>query len=105
MDYFSGDYYPLTPYSLDNAVWMAWQFDRPEIGEGVVQVFRRAENPYESARFQLRGLEPAARYVVTDIDSGKSRELTGGELNGSGLQVTAEKRPRAMVLVYRRISP
>jgi alpha-galactosidase len=103
MDYFSGDYYPLTPYSLDNAVWMAWQFDRPEIGEGVVQVFCRAESPYESARFRLRGLEPAARYVVTDIDSGKSRELTGGELGGSGLHVTAEKRPRAVVLLYRRI--
>ena len=50
-DYFSGDYYPLTRYSLDNAVWMAWQFDRPEIGEGVVQVFCRADSPYESATF------------------------------------------------------
>ena len=37
--YFFGDYYPLTPYSLYNDVWIAWQFDRPEEGEGVVQVF------------------------------------------------------------------
>jgi alpha-galactosidase len=101
-DYFSGDYYPLTPYSLDDTVWMAWQFDRPEIGEGVVEAFRRAESPYESARFRLRGLDPDARYVVTDLDSGKSREINGGELVGSGLKVTAEERPRAIVLMYRR---
>jgi len=103
MDYFSGDYYPLTPYSLDNSVWMAWQFDRPEIGEGVVQVFCRTESPYESARFRLRGLEAGARYVVTDLDSGTSQEITGGELGGSGLKVTATERPRAIVRLYRRL--
>ncbi|HWE64027.1 MAG TPA: glycoside hydrolase family 36 protein, partial [Chloroflexota bacterium] len=36
-----GDYYPLTPYSIDTNIWMAWQFDRPEAGTGVVQAFRR----------------------------------------------------------------
>ena len=25
--YYFGDYYPLTPYSLDQTAWMAWQFD------------------------------------------------------------------------------
>jgi alpha-galactosidase len=102
MDYYSGDYYPLTPYSLDNTVWMAWQFDRPEIGEGVVQVFCREESPYESARFRLHGLEAGARYVVTDLDSGASQEMTGGELGKSGLKVTTAERPRAIVLLYRR---
>ena len=32
-----GDYYPLTGYDLGHKVWMAWQFDRPENGDGVVQ--------------------------------------------------------------------
>ncbi|HOX37547.1 MAG TPA: alpha-galactosidase, partial [Candidatus Brocadiia bacterium] len=27
----SGDYYPLTTYSVENDVWMAWQFDRPDL--------------------------------------------------------------------------
>ena len=61
--YFYGDYYPLTSYSLDNSVWMAWQFDRPDLGEGMVQVFRRAEGFYESAHFPLRGLDLEARMV------------------------------------------
>ena len=38
---FWGDFWPLTPYSLEGNVWMAWQFDWPEAGEGVVQAFRR----------------------------------------------------------------
>ena len=29
-----GDYYPLIPYSLDNAAWIAWQFDCPESAQG-----------------------------------------------------------------------
>ncbi len=40
-----GDYYPLTPYTLDNSAWLAWQFDCPVKGEGMVQVFRRRKAP------------------------------------------------------------
>jgi len=32
---------------------MAWQFDRPEAGEGMVQVFRRADSPFDSAHLKL----------------------------------------------------
>jgi alpha-galactosidase len=41
--YYLGDFYPLSSYSLENDVWMVWQFDRPDLGEGVVQAFRRKE--------------------------------------------------------------
>ena len=43
-----GDYYPLTPYSLDNTAWIAWQFDCPEKGEGLVQAFRRGARAFTS---------------------------------------------------------
>ena len=82
--YFSGDYYPLTGYSLDETAWMAWQFDRPDLGEGVVQVFRRAGSYYESARFPLGGLEADARYIITDLDSGRSQEQTGANWPSRG---------------------
>jgi alpha-galactosidase len=51
-----GDFYPLTSYSTANNVWMAFQFDCPEQGVGVVQAFRRAESPCEAIRVKLRGL-------------------------------------------------
>jgi len=69
-----GDYYPLTPYSAGNDVWMAWQFDVPEKGEGIVQAFRRADCIYRSADLPLNGLDPDTDYAVTDLDTGK----TGG---------------------------
>jgi alpha-galactosidase len=103
--YFSGDYYPLTPYSLDETAWMAWQFDRPDLGEGLVQAFRRAESYYESARFPLGGLEADARYNVTDLDSGRSEEHSGRELTTQGLKVSPEKRASAIVLLYKKVVP
>ena len=54
----------------DPALWLAWQFDVPEKGEGMVQAFRRDKSAFESARFPLAGLDAEARYVVTNLDSG-----------------------------------
>ncbi|MCB1128546.1 MAG: alpha-galactosidase, partial [Verrucomicrobiae bacterium] len=59
-----GDYYPLTAWSAAQDVWIAWQFDRPESGQGVVQAFRRPQSPYEGARFRLRGLDLKGRYEL-----------------------------------------
>ena len=79
-----GDFYPLTSYSLSNDVWGAMQFDRPEVGEGFVEIFRRSRSPYEIARFQLQGLEAAARYAVNNLDDLTHRDLSGQRAYGSG---------------------
>ena len=39
--FFVEDYYPLTAYSPASDAWMAWQFDSPDAGGGMVQAFRR----------------------------------------------------------------
>jgi alpha-galactosidase len=96
-----GDYYPLTPYSLRPDQWMAWQFDRPDLGEGDVQVFRRPQCVNGSIRLQLHGLDAVARYEVENLDGGTS-VLTGGELMGTGLEATAPSAPAALVFTYRR---
>ncbi|MCL5099244.1 MAG: alpha-galactosidase [Candidatus Omnitrophica bacterium] len=101
-DYY-GDYYPLTSWSKANDVWMAWQFDRPEAGEGVVQAFRRENSIYESARFKLNGLEADARYRVTVLDGPEPREFAGSDLMKKGLPVTMEDKPAAATIIYQRI--
>ncbi len=101
--YYLGDYYPLTPYNTENNVWMAWQFDRPDLGEGMVQAFRRADSFYESARLKLRGLDPDARYRVTNPDAKGATELSGKELMEKGLGVVVTEQPRAVVMVYKRV--
>jgi alpha-galactosidase len=102
-DNFLGDYYPLTPYSLEDDVWTALEFNRPEQASGMVEVFRRPQSPFEAARFQLRGLEPDARYSVRDLDAADSKEMTGRELMGQGLPVTIKTKPGAVVIVYSRL--
>lgn len=97
-----GDYYPLTPFSRQNDVWMAWQFDRPETGEGLVQVFRRTDSIYESARFKLQGLTAEARYEVRDLDQAGSTVLTGRELAETGLLITLRQPSSAALITYKR---
>ena len=100
--YLLGDFWPLTPWSLDRTAWIAWQFDRPEIGEGFVQAFRRPESFYETARLPLRGLDPGATYELTDFDSDRPITMTAKELTEQGLPVTLKARPAAAILVYKK---
>ena len=100
--YYSGDYYPLTTHSLDDSVWMAWQFDRPDLNAGMIQVFRRAESPYETAKFRMKGLEPDAKYVVSEASGGETATATGRELMEQGLAVTMKDRPSACAYVYAK---
>ena len=97
-----GDYYPLTSYSRSRDVWMAWQFDRPEVGEGVVQAFRRADCIYEAARLKLRGLDPDADYTISDLDASGSLKRSGRELMTRGLRVQISDRPGSAVIAYKR---
>jgi len=99
-----GDFYPLTSWGRDDQVWIAWQFDRPEQGAGVVQAFRRDKSPYESARLKLRGLEPSARYAVVNLDTpGTRQEVTGNDLREKGLLVEIQSPPGAAVISYRKV--
>ena len=98
-----GDYYPLTPYSLDSAQWIAWQFDLPEKGEGVVQAFRHDQSVYESARFKLSGLDRDARYTVKNLDSGAEQTMTGRDLIENGLLVSVPQQPGDVVITYSKL--
>ena len=84
---------------------MAWQFDRPEVGAGLVQVFRRENSPYEVARFELRGLKPTARYRVKRFYADAELELSGSELAEPGLLIALPDRPGVEIVTYAEILP
>jgi alpha-galactosidase len=98
-----GDYYPLTPYSLQNDHWIAWQFDRPEEGDGMVQAFRRERNEENTRSFPLKGLDPAAHYEVVDMDAGAPETVSGKELLERGVVVKIKDKPGAAILTYRKV--
>jgi alpha-galactosidase len=100
--YTLGDYYALTPHSLDTTVWAGWQFDRPDLGEGMVQVFRRQDCDQESIRVQPRGLNADASYVLTDLDSAGTTEASGRDLMDNGLTITIKERPGSALVTYKK---
>jgi alpha-galactosidase len=100
--YFSGDYYPLTPYSTKEVVWLAYQFHRPDLDEGVVFAFRRPSCPSGELVVKLGGVRQDAQYEVENVDSGKKSLHKGAEL-ASGLRITANSQPAAAILVYRKL--
>jgi hypothetical protein len=81
---------------------MAWQFDTPAKGEGMIQAFRRPDSPFETARFKLRGLDAKASYAIKDLDAPAETTFTGADLMEKGLPVTIKDTPGAALITYRR---
>lgn len=100
--YFSEDMYPLTEPSMNSDIWCAVQFNRPDENDGIVQVFRRDNAPYETASFSLRGLDVTCNYQFTDIDGGEF-EISGKELLHDGFKVTIPQKHKAKIYMYKAI--
>jgi alpha-galactosidase len=97
------DYHPLTPYNLQTDRWIAWQFNRPERGEGAIQAFRRAQCAEPRITLRLNGLTASARYEITNLDEVGTIILTGSELMKAGLPVEIKEQPGAAILLYHAL--
>ena len=101
-DFYYGDYYPLTGYSQARDVWMSYQLDRPERGDGLVVALRRPESPYATAQLVLHNLDAAATYRVRDLDAGSESVQSGRVLSTIGLAVAVPAKPGSALVLYRR---
>jgi alpha-galactosidase len=114
--YYYGDYYPLSPCSENTNCttgwneeqsaafeWAAWQFNRPEQGDGMIEAFRRDESRDHARELRLRGLDPAATYKVSDLDGRVTTRISGAELMQKGLHVEIANAPGAVIMIYKRI--
>ena len=113
--YYYGDYYPLLPCSENSDCatdpsrehsaafeWAASQFNRPEQGDGMVQAFRRDKNGESWKNLSLRGLDPAAKYEVTDLDAPRPSTISGSELMQQGLRVEIKGEGGAAIIIYKK---
>jgi alpha-galactosidase len=98
-----GDYYPLTPYSLKLDQWIAWQFDRPEQGDGMIQAFRRDNCDEQSKTFHLSGMNPKSEYEITNFDEETASKFSGKEMMEKGLTVEIKDKPGAAVIRYKKL--
>ena len=102
--YFFGDFYPLTPYSTADDVWMAYQFHLPEKDSGIALVFRRARCWPREQTISLRALNPEETYEIRMTDENLRQtvnQASGSELL-QGLLVRIDRAPGSLLLEYRK---
>jgi hypothetical protein len=103
-DLLYSDFYPLTEFSLEEDVWMAFQFDRPAAGSGVVLVFRRSDAQATTMRFILHGLDVDRQYRIEDFDLNSKELLSGKSLMHQGLEFSLLEAPGSAIVHYERQS-
>jgi len=100
--FYYGDLYPLTPVTSSEDHWLAYQCDRPDLGEGMVMAFRRQKNTEDSLSINLKGLKPDRVYELEDLDTGKKRAISGKNLT-EGLRVHVSAAPGSSLLIYKEL--
>jgi alpha-galactosidase len=102
--YFYGDYYPLTTtdnYTSDE-VWLAYQMDRPEYGDGIIVAFRRDKSPDTSIKVRLSGLQDKQQYELQYVDTGEKTVKTGSELK-AGLDLAIPNQRESLMIKYHTV--
>lgn len=100
---FLADYYPLTPYTLSQGDWIAWQFNDPQKNTGMIQAFRRPQAAGDTLTVKLRGLDPAGNYELTNVDTNQTDKRTGAQLLQDGYTITCADKPGAPLIQYARV--
>jgi alpha-galactosidase len=103
-DLLYSDFYPLTGFSLEDDVWMAFQYDRPAAGTGVVLVFRRPHAKAASMRLFLQGLDAGEQYQVENFDLNSKDLRSGSTLMNKGLEFVLSDAPDSAIVHYSRQS-
>lgn len=101
--YFEGDFYPLLSFSLVDDAWSAWQYDRPDLDEGMVLALRRPKSPFHAMTPTLHGLAADATYEMRCVDTGTIVRATGRELKENGLEIRIDEKPGSKLYVYKKL--
>ncbi len=101
-EYLYGDFYPLLSGIVGQSLWTAYQFDRPDLGAGVLLAFRREGGGPDTVALKPRGLDPTMNYSVTVADGGPSRTMSGADLSRTGVDAAADGPRQSILITYRR---
>ena len=103
--YFYGDFYPLLAYSLAPDDWTAWQWNRPELQNGVVMVMRRPASPFTTMELGLKHLDRHAMYGVEirrGLDHVPVQRMNGEEL--AHLTLHLPDAPSSVLVFYTKLN-
>jgi hypothetical protein len=100
--YMLGDFYPLFPHSESESQWYGYQFDNPGLNAGCAILFRREKCSDANRSIKLNGVNPNATYVVTNLDTAKTAEVSGRDLLEKGLSVAIQSQPGSALIQYAK---
>ncbi len=103
--YYYEDYYPLTGIEdlTRSNIWLAYQLHRPSDNSGIVVGFRRSEANDSTITVLLKGLQPDARYVITDLQTHQVYPYHHAEQQGR-LTLTAPQPRSSILLKYELVN-
>jgi alpha-galactosidase len=81
--------------------WVATQYHRPDLDEGMILAFRRPDSPYRAVEVSLRGIDPLAAYEVSWDSRGGKTLLPGSKLL-HGFEIVLPARRSSELVVYRK---
>jgi alpha-galactosidase len=98
--FYYGDLYPLTAITTKEDAWLAYQCDRPDLGEGMVMAFRRSQSREQSLIVELRALKPDRLYEVENVDLSTRQVYRGAEL-AEAFPISITAAPGSVLVIYR----
>lgn len=102
--FYLGDFYPLVPLTMAAHDWCAYQYHRPEEGDGFAVFLRRHDSPFTTMEVALQGIDPEAEYEIgatETFDEPERERVPGGEL--THLLAEINRRPGSLLFQYRRV--
>jgi alpha-galactosidase len=103
--YYYCDYYPLTTTEdyTDNDVWLAYQMDRPEHGDGIILAFHKNKCPLGNIRVRLSGVENDLTYKLYNVDNDIYEIKIGRELK-DGIELQIKNAPGSSLIKYHIVT-
>jgi len=96
-------WYPLTLQSIAPDQWLASQYHRKDLEEGMVIAYRREQSPYRSLSAGLRWIDPGAMYVLKYHSYPENKPVM---VKGSGLMedftIEIPNKKASELIIYRK---
>jgi alpha-galactosidase len=104
--FYEGDFHELLPFSLREDDWCAYQYHRPEHGDGFALFLRRHASTTASLTVELRGIDGAADYEVgfaPTFAEPVPERAAGATL--ARLPITVAEPEGSVLVTYRKVTP
>ncbi len=102
--YYYSDYYTLTEWNNDPALWRGYMYFDPTRDAGLAQLFRPKKSDETVRRIRFHGLAPDHTYHLCDTDGTLELVRTGRALLDDGADISLPHPLSAVVLCIRSIS-